>query len=89
MSTTAGEKLTDIIEKASKIAETINDKYSNYYVKVMNKINDKKDYVEKEIGRLTKILEGKNISIEKADDFIKRINILKSFKKDEKTKDEL
>ncbi|KAG4096859.1 disulfide isomerase-like 2-1-like protein [Neocallimastix lanati (nom. inval.)] len=89
VSTTAGEKLTDIIEKASKIAETINDKYSNYYVKVMNKINDKKDYVEKEIGRLTKILEGKNISIEKADDFIKRINILKSFKKDEKTKDEL
>jgi len=54
----------------------------------MNKINDKKDYIDKEVARLTKILEGKNLSSEKADDFMKRINILKSFKKEEKEKEE-
>jgi len=56
----------------------------------MNKINDKKDYIEKEIARLTKIVKGKNISTEKMDDFSKRINILNIFKKtEENTKDEL
>jgi len=84
-----GDELTKIIEKADKLSETINNKYSKYYVKVMNKINDKKDYIDKEIARLTKILEGKNLSSEKADDFMKRINILKSFKKEEKARDEL
>jgi protein disulfide-isomerase A6 len=90
ISTDSKEEITKIIEEASKIAESINDKYSNYYVKVMNKINDKKDYIEKEIARLTKIVKGKNISTEKMDDFSKRINILNIFKKtEENTKDEL
>jgi len=87
-----GDEVTKIIEKASEIADTINDKYSKYYVKVMNKINEKKDYVDKEVTRLSKILDGKSLSSEKADDFMKRINILKSFKKEakeEKAKDEL
>ncbi|ORX86673.1 disulfide isomerase [Anaeromyces robustus] len=93
VSTDSKEEIANIISEASKIAETINDKYSNYYVKVMNKINEKKDYIDKEIARLTKIMSGKNISNVKADDFAKRINILNIFKnkeaKEENTKDEL
>jgi len=88
--TDSKDEIEKIIEEATKIAESINSKYSNYYVKAMNKINDKKDYIEKEVARLTKIVEGKNISSEKADDFTKRLNILNTFKKtEENAKDEL
>ncbi|ORX44465.1 ER-resident thioredoxin protein [Piromyces finnis] len=84
------EESANIIEEASKIAESIDCKYPKYYVKVMNKINDKKDYVEKEIARLTKIVKGKSLSSEKIDDFTRRINILNMFKKtEENAKDEL
>lgn len=93
VSTDSKEEIANIIGEASKIAEGINDKYSKYYVKVMNKISEKKDYIEKEIARLSKIMNGKNISAVKADDFAKRINILNVFKnkeaKEENTKDEL
>jgi len=71
-----------VIKDTTKVVSVNKNKYTNYYVKVMNKISEKKDYVEKEIERLTKISKG-NISSEKADDFVKRINILNAFKKQE------
>ena len=90
----SGDKsaVAKVIEDATQVVSINKNKYTNYYIKVMNKINEKKNYVEKEIERLTKIANGKNISTEKADDFIKRINILNAFKNQEEEnvkKDEL
>jgi len=82
------DAIAKVIEDASQVVSINKNKYTNYYIKVMNKINEKKDYVEKEIERLTKIAKGKNIATEKADDFIKRINILNAFKNQEEEEEE-
>ncbi|KAI9347409.1 thioredoxin-like protein [Zopfochytrium polystomum] len=67
-------------EEAKKIAASNTSKYANYYVKVMEKIQkDGKEYVAKEIGRLTKISQSGTTSLEKKDDFTIRKNILQSF----------
>ncbi|KAJ3272372.1 Protein disulfide-isomerase-like 2-2 [Terramyces sp. JEL0728] len=66
-----------VLEKAKEKAVT---KMEKYYVKVMGKIIKKKDYLEKEIARLTKIIAGGNTSPEKQDDFVTRRNILNAFK---------
>ncbi|KAJ3313481.1 Protein disulfide-isomerase-like 2-2 [Boothiomyces sp. JEL0838] len=66
-----------VLEKAKDKAKSKNEKY---YVKAMEKIIKKKDYLEKEIARLTKIIDGGNTSAEKQDDFVTRRNILNAFK---------
>jgi len=70
---TAESIVSGLPEKAKKTAD--------YYVKAMNKIAEKEDFLTKEKERLTKMLTG-SIAADKADEFTIRLNILSSFKKD-------
>ncbi|CAI5483715.1 unnamed protein product [Closterium sp. Yama58-4] len=55
------------------------DGYQELYLKVMRSVVDKGDgYVEKEITRLSKVLDG-DLKLEKVDDITIRRNILSAF----------
>lgn len=56
-------------------------RFALYYVKVMEKIKDKNNYVDNEIARLDKIIKSGTISASKIDDFTIRKNILTNFHK--------
>jgi len=80
-------KLADEIKKGAK---SLQDQYSSYYVKVINKLKDSEGYVHKELARLKKILNKGGLAPEKVDDIITRSNILRQFLGEEKKpKDEL
>lgn len=69
-------KLSDEIKKAAK---NVQDQYTQYYIKVTEKLNDNAGYVEKEFNRLKKILEKGGLAPEKVDDLVSRSNILRQF----------
>ncbi|KAL1966790.1 hypothetical protein VTN77DRAFT_3755 [Rasamsonia byssochlamydoides] len=77
-------KLSDEIKKAAK---NLQDQYTQYYVKVTEKLNDNAEYVEKEFARLKKILAKGGLAPEKADDLVSRSNILRQFLDEEKTEE--
>ncbi|CAG8489497.1 13199_t:CDS:10 [Ambispora gerdemannii] len=77
------ESIGSVIEEARKIAAKLDTRFSKYYIKVMEKIREKQDYVTKEIQRLEKIVKSGTISNNKKDDFTIRKNILVSFQIDE------
>jgi protein disulfide-isomerase A6 len=57
------------------------NKQGQYYIKVMNKIVAKGDgHVDKEIARLSKMIDAKAADSNKLDDFEYRVNILNMFK---------
>jgi len=70
-----------LLAKAKEAAdEEAANKNAIYYVKVMQKINtDGAGFIQSETARLGKILDGANVSAEKADDFTVKLNILSSF----------
>ncbi len=56
------------------------DSLASYYTKVMNKIVEKgNDYVEKELGRLERLLSTNTASGDQMDNVAIRRNILKAF----------
>lgn len=57
-------------------------RFALYYVRVMEKIKDKNNYVDNEIARLDKIIKSGTVSASKIDDFTIRKNILTNFHKD-------
>lgn len=62
------------------------DKYAEYYVKVFQKVDANKGYVEKELKRLEGLLKKGNLAPEKIDDLTSRSNILRRFlNKEEKS----
>ncbi|RIA89439.1 protein disulfide-isomerase tigA precursor [Glomus cerebriforme] len=71
-----------VIKETKAAADKSDSKFAQYYVKVMEKIQDKKDYVDNEIARLDKIIKSGKISGSKVDDFTIRKNILANFHKD-------
>lgn len=74
------------LEEAKKAAQGLKDKYASYYIKVFEKVNANKDYVEKELKRLEGMLKKGNLAPEKVDDLTSRSNILRRFiGKDEKS----
>lgn len=74
------------LEEAKKAAQGLKDKYASYYIKVFEKVNANKGYVEKELKRLEGMLKKGNLASEKVDDLTSRSNILRRFiGKDEKS----
>lgn len=74
------------LEEAKKAAQGLKDKYASYYVKVFEKVNANKGYLEKELKRLEGMLKKGNLAPEKVDDLTSRSNILRRFiGKDEKS----
>ncbi|CAG8602823.1 14158_t:CDS:10 [Rhizophagus irregularis] len=70
-----------VITETKDAAEKSDSKFALYYVKVMEKIKDKNNYVDNEIARLDKIIKSGTISASKIDDFTIRKNILTNFHK--------
>jgi protein disulfide-isomerase A6 len=69
----------DGVEEAKTVAETVQDKYAEYYVKVFNKIAANQDYAAKELKRLQGLISKGNLAPAKMDDLISRSNILRQF----------
>ncbi len=86
---TAGGSLTTISEEAQKAAQSLKDKYAEYYVKVFNKLSNSDGYVEKELARLDGLLRKGGLAPGKVDDLTSRSNILRKFTGNGKFRDEL
>jgi len=71
--------LPEVTAELTTAAANIKEKYAAYYLKVAEKLENKKTYVEEEISRLGKMLEKGNLAPEKLDDFKIKSNILKRF----------
>ena len=69
----------DGAEEAKKLAETLQDKYAQYYVKVFEKAGKNEGYAEKELKRLQGLIGKGSLAQEKMDDLISRSNILRRF----------
>ena len=86
---TAGGSLVTISEEAEKAAQSLKDKYAEYYIKVFNKLRSSDGYVEKELARLDGLLRKGGLAPEKVDDLTSRSNILQKFMGKGHSKDEL
>lgn len=71
--------LASLSKEAQKAAGSLSDKYAQYYVKVMDKLDKNQKYVNEEIARLQGIVKKGGLAPEKLDDITKRSNILKRF----------
>ncbi|KAI9667538.1 MAG: Protein disulfide-isomerase-like 2-2 [Bathelium mastoideum] len=84
--------LASITKEAQKAAGGLKDKYAEYYVKVLDKLGENKEYVNKELSRLQGIVKKGGLAPEKTDDITKRSNILRRFvgtEKEDEGKSEL
>ncbi|XP_003384600.1 PREDICTED: protein disulfide isomerase-like 2-1 [Amphimedon queenslandica] len=69
-----------ILEEAQTKAQELDSPQADYYVKVMNKVQEKGDsYIETESERLGRMVDGKKVSAKKSDEFTKRRNVLRKF----------
>ena len=71
--------LVEAKAKVDKLESPEAAKNRKYYIKVMEKTIENKDYVTKEKQRLTDILNGNSVHESKIDDFTVRLNILGAF----------
>lgn len=85
LKTPGGEKAYKEFVKAAGKAK---DASVEYYTKVAKKVQENAGYVEKEYARLTKLIAKGGLSAEKADDLVRRSNILKVFKGQEEVVEE-
>jgi len=89
----SGSDLATITKEAKKAAKGLQDKYAEYYLKVLAKMEATQGYAAKELKRLEGILGKGGLAQEKVDDVTSRSNILRVFtgSAEEKadTKDEL
>ncbi len=87
---TAGGNLVNISKEAADAAKGLEDKYSHYYLKVLEKLAKSQGYAEKELGRLQNLLKKGGLAPEKVDDLVSRSNILRKFAERKETiKEEL
>ncbi|OJD15965.1 protein disulfide-isomerase domain [Emergomyces pasteurianus Ep9510] len=91
---TGGEKsVSTLLDEAKAAAKGLEGRYAAYYVKVLGKLADNKDYVKNELARLERMASKGGMAPEKMDDLMSRSNILRRFMgekgKEKKEKDEL
>ncbi len=71
--------MATISEEVTKAAEGLQDKYAEYYVKVLEKLGKNQGYAEKELARLQGLIRKGGLAPEKLDDLTSRSNVLQSF----------
>jgi protein disulfide-isomerase-like protein len=81
---TSASNQAELLASAKSISEGLtgdNSRSGKIYVRTMEKIiSDGASYVANEISRLTRLLESGSITVDKVDEFTKRLNILQVFK---------
>ncbi|KAB8360677.1 hypothetical protein FH972_024414 [Carpinus fangiana] len=80
-----GSNGAELYEEAHKAAKGLKDLSAEYYVKVLQKTNENKDYAQKELIRLQGILKKGGLARANEDKFSTRANILKKFVQGEKS----
>ena len=85
---TGGSSLATVSEEATAAAKGVQDKYTDYYLKVLGKLAQSQGYVQKELKRLEGLTKKGGLAPEKLDELIWRSNILRTFSKSE-AKEEL
>jgi protein disulfide-isomerase A6 len=88
------QNIQDLVAEVKKAAKGVEGKYSEYYIKVAEKLSQNQEYAVNEFNRLKKILAKGGSAPEKVDDIISRSNILRKFlgleeEKEENKRDEL
>lgn len=87
---TAGGNLASISKEATEAVKGLQDTYSYYYIKVLEKLATSQGYAEKELARLESLIKKGGLAPEKLDDLVSRSNILRRFAgKKESIKEEL
>ncbi|PGH36923.1 protein disulfide-isomerase domain [[Emmonsia] crescens] len=91
---TGGEKsVSKLQDEVKAAAKSLEGQYAAYYVKVLGKLAENKDYVTKELARLERMVSKGGLAPEKVDDLMSRANILRRFigekGEEKKGKDEL
>lgn len=84
-----GGNLAIISKDVAEAARGLQDKYSQYYIKVLEKLAKSQGYAEKELARLEKLVQKGGLAPEKVDDLVSRSNILRQFTERKDIKDEL
>ena len=88
----AGGTLASISTEAAEAARGLKDKYSQYYIKVLEKLGKSQGYAKKELARLENLVKKGGLAPEKLDDLVSRSNILRRFverKENESGREEL
>ncbi|KAK3078614.1 hypothetical protein LTS18_007055, partial [Coniosporium uncinatum] len=68
------------VEAATGRSNAGSGRWSDYYVKVANKLAENKEYAEKELKRVEGIIKKGGLAPEKMDELTSRSNILRQFK---------
>ena len=76
---TAGGNLASITKEATEAVKGLQDTYSHYYIKVLEKLATSQGYAEKELARLESLIKKGGLAPEKLDDLVSRSNILRRF----------
>ncbi|TQS36560.1 hypothetical protein Golomagni_02980 [Golovinomyces magnicellulatus] len=88
-----GSDIKKVSEKVTKAASTIDEgikyNYASYYVRILQKLADTKDFASTELARLSKIMQKGGLAPEKYDEFTIKTNILRKFSKKQPEKSEL
>ncbi|KAL8735966.1 MAG: hypothetical protein Q9166_000528 [cf. Caloplaca sp. 2 TL-2023] len=85
---TAGGSIASVSQEITKAVKGLNDKYADYYVKVLDKLGKSEGYAEKELARLEGLIKKGGLAPEKLDDLISRSNILRTFTAKESEKED-
>ncbi|POS83308.1 hypothetical protein EPUL_003690 [Erysiphe pulchra] len=79
----------EITKAVSDLEKSTKNTYSDYYLKIINKLATADDFATKELARLSKILQKGGLVQEKQDEFTAKTNILKKFIKKQSSRNEL
>lgn len=85
----SGKNVDDVLKEVQASAKSVSDVGSEYYVKVLQKLQGNKGYLEKESARLQNLLAKGGLARPKEDDLTRRLNVLKAFMKGEKSTEEV
>lgn len=85
----SGKTVADVLKDVQQATKDVQDKGSEYYVKVLEKLQTNSGYLEKESSRLRGILVKGGLAKPKEDDLTRRLNVLTAFMKGEKTVEEV
>lgn len=69
----------EVTKAAADLKSSTENKYAEYYVKVFDKLSKSEIYAEKELKRLSNIIQKGDLAPEKLDEFTSKTNILKKF----------
>ncbi|KAI9149194.1 disulfide-isomerase erp38 [Paramyrothecium foliicola] len=76
------EITAEIKKQAANLTDKAQQKYSEYYVRVFDKISANQGYVAKELNRLQGILSKGGLAASKRDEIQTKINVLRKFAED-------